>query len=259
MAMGGVMPQQPVANVPPPGFGGPGASGAAADLIRNLLTTPRPGGLAGLRGAQTATQQTRPNFSEGIAGVASKAEERGVKVYQEREHYNEWEFVYDYRQDASMAGVMGMGGPAGNLNPAQPGLGPSNTLQVDPSRTVPVPGVAGFPGMMPGGDQQPGGALPFAQPAPAPPLPGDPAATTPYGQQPGQPATNSPTGARTPNRRNSQRRGSPPLPGMPIYPGANPNQQILTPGAIPPYGVPGQQPAPTDPNQAAPGGNQQQP
>ena len=240
------------ANVPPPGFGAAGVGGSAADLIRNLLTTPRPGGLAGLRGAQGAAQQNRPNFSEGIAGVASKVEERGIKVYNEQEFYNQWEFVYDYRQDTSLAGIPGAGGPGpvGNLNPAQPGLGPGGTIQIDPSQTVPVPGMPGFPGMMPGAEQPAAGGSAFPQqPAPPPPLPGtspfEPApGVYPYGQPPGQPGA-SPYARPTPADRNSRRRRNlpPPLPGQPIYPGgANPNQPILTPGDPSPSDVPTQPP-----------------
>jgi len=248
------------ANVPPPGFGAAGVGGSAADLIRNLLTTPRPNGLAGLRAAQGAAQQNRPNFSEGIAGVASKVEERGIKVYNDHEFYNEWEFVYDYRQDATMAGIPGVGpqqGAVGNLNPNQPGLGPGGTLQVDPSQTVPVPGAAGVPGVLPG-TGQPAGTDPFQQPPAAPPAPGvspyDPATgIPPYGQQPGQPGTTPYIPA---DRNSRRRRGSPPpLPGLPIYPGAgqSPNQPILTPGQ--PFEVPGE--PPVDPNQLPPSGQEQ--
>ena len=170
--MVGGMPQAAApSNVPPNGFGSPGAGRSAADLIRNLLTTPRPGGLAGVRGAQGVTQ-AQPVFAEGIAGVASKVEQRGVKVYNEREQYNEWEFVYDYRQDASMAGAMGGAGQAGNINPSQPGLGTGGSLQIDPSQGVPVPAVAGFPGVgqpgQPVAGQPTDGANPYAQPAGVP-------------------------------------------------------------------------------------------
>jgi hypothetical protein len=248
------------ANVPPAGFGSPAMGTSAADLIRNLLTTPRPGGLAGLRGAQA--QSNQPSFAEGIAGVASKVEQRGIKVYNEREYYNEWEFVYDYRQDATMAGLMGGAGQPGNINPGQPGLTPGGTLQIDPSQGVPVPAISGFPGMAPGATQpgvaQPAdGSNPYPQPVGAPPLPGtspfDPA-TGAY-PQPGQPVT-TPT---TPERSSRRRRGSPPpLPGQPIYPAGVPNQPPLVPGQPLPFGVPAQPPA--DPNQpAAPQGEQQQP
>jgi hypothetical protein len=39
----------------------------------------------------------------GIAGVASKFEGAGIKVYGDRTKYNEWEFIYDVRKDPSTA------------------------------------------------------------------------------------------------------------------------------------------------------------
>jgi hypothetical protein len=254
----------------PAGMGGipqqgqPGSPGrSAADLIRNLLTTPRPGGLAGLRGAQNAAQGNRPSFAEGIAGVASKVEERGVKVYNERELYNEWEFVYDYRQDASLAGIPGAGaGGAGNLNPGQPGLGPGGSLQIDPSQTGVTPGM---PGMMPGA-MVPGAApgdgtqqqIPYPQmpgaPQPAGSSPFDPVTGAPYPQA-DQPA--QPTGTERSNRGTRRLRYPVPLPGQPIYPGGanDPTQPTTTPGQ--PFGLP--QPPSPDPNQpqASPDNGQQ--
>jgi type II secretory pathway pseudopilin PulG len=92
--MGGVSPYpiQPGANGTPVGFPQPGTvagqGNAAADMIRNILTTPRPGGMPqGMAGAQT--------IGGGIAGVASNAEGEGVKVYNDRTLYQEWEFIYD--------------------------------------------------------------------------------------------------------------------------------------------------------------------
>jgi hypothetical protein len=266
--MVGGMPQAAApSNVPPNGFGSPGAGRSAADLIRNLLTTPRPGGLAGVRGAQGVTQ-AQPVFAEGIAGVASKVEQRGVKVYNEREQYNEWEFVYDYRQDASMAGAMGGAGQAGNINPSQPGLGTGGSLQIDPSQGVPVPAVAGFPGVgqpgQPVAGQPTDGADPYAQPAGVPPLPG----TSPFDPASGaypQPAA-TPTTAR-PNSNSRRRASPPPLPGQPLYPTGTPNQQFpgqpgLVPGQLAPFGAQNQPTAGTpDPNQntTPQDGTQQQP
>jgi hypothetical protein len=253
-----------------PQAGGPPAGPAgrsAADLIRNLLTTPRPGGLAGLRQAQGgATPGNQPSFAEGIAGVASKVEERGVKVYQEREYYNEWEFVYDYRQDASLAGIPGAGGAMGNINPAQPGLGPGGSLQIDPSQGVPVPGMPGgvaAPGAMPGAApadgtaQQPQNPYPQAPGVPPPPgtSPFDPNTGVAY-PDPNQPP--QPGGTDPSNRRTRRLRYPVPLPGQPINPGMNdPTQPTTAPGQpANPFGLP----PPPDPNQpgASPDNNGQQ-
>ena len=81
------------------------ASGTPA-VIHQLLTSPRSGGLAG-----TSTAQGRPvgvpTFLRGIAGVASKSEAVGIKVYKGKELHSEWEFVYDYRKDQSLRGQAG--------------------------------------------------------------------------------------------------------------------------------------------------------
>lgn len=109
----------------------PTPSNQALDMIRRILTTPRPGGLTGV-------QSGGMQIGGGLAGVASKAEEEGIKVYNERTAYNEWEFVYDIRKDAAKAAAMGMSGAPGN-----PGTGIGTG-----SGTGPVPGPG--PGIPPG-------------------------------------------------------------------------------------------------------------
>jgi hypothetical protein len=52
--------------------------------------------LAAIQQANSAGGQ---QIGGGIAGVASKLEAEGIKVYNDRTKYNEWEFVYDFRQD----------------------------------------------------------------------------------------------------------------------------------------------------------------
>ena len=41
----------------------------------------------------------------GIAGVASTVERTGIKIYNEKEKYNEWEFLYDLTKDKTGAGA----------------------------------------------------------------------------------------------------------------------------------------------------------
>jgi hypothetical protein len=86
-------PTTPGANGPAPQFGQPGTTAgapnnSAADLIRNILTTPRPGGMP----TQAGVGQT---VGGGLAGVASTSEGEGVKVYNDRSLYAEWEFIFD--------------------------------------------------------------------------------------------------------------------------------------------------------------------
>lgn len=164
----GVAFQQPVADgqqaaAPNQQPGTPGAPGqppaAAADLIRNILTTPRPApgstpatidqngnavnapftvgmgtGVSVPTGAQSPGAQSSGGQANnatttgasptaagstgtpapqgmggqviggGFAGVASKAERDGIKIYNERTAYNEWEFVYDMSKDPARGG-----------------------------------------------------------------------------------------------------------------------------------------------------------
>ena len=81
------------------------AGSGAREMINRLLTTPRAPG-APIGGAQGAAA-TPQVFERGIAGVASQAEGSGVKVYNGREAYVEWEFVYDYRKDREGLGGTG--------------------------------------------------------------------------------------------------------------------------------------------------------
>ena len=129
---------QGVSGANPSGFGQPGmgtgqpGSNAAAAMIQNLLTQPRsmPGsqGLAGSAGSQITAGS--------IAGVASKVEKRGIKIYNERDKYNEWEFIYDFSKDRTGGGQLANMMGAGQAGQLQPGQQPTNT-----------PGFGGQPGM----------------------------------------------------------------------------------------------------------------
>jgi len=108
-------------------------------MIQQILTTPRPGGLAGITGTATGG-----GIGGGIAGVASTYEAEGIKVYNDRTKYNEWEFIYDYREDqaararaaAGAAGVGSqrnpLGGPVGSTPPTQ-GFGSRGGFGSSPS------------------------------------------------------------------------------------------------------------------------------
>jgi hypothetical protein len=63
-------------------------------------------------------------FGGGIAGVASTAEGEGVKVYNDRTLYQEWEFIFDPSKQKQIPNpnATGLGGtPAGNMNSPMPG------------------------------------------------------------------------------------------------------------------------------------------
>jgi type II secretory pathway pseudopilin PulG len=66
----------------------------------------------------------------GIAGVASKAEFEGIKVYRKHTKYNEWEFIYDPRNDPSTpAGRQAMMGFPPGVGAKPPGSGGINQKQ----------------------------------------------------------------------------------------------------------------------------------
>ncbi len=66
---------------------------AAANMLQQMLTQPRPGGLAGLGQGQGTV------IGGGMAGVASQMDAEGLMVYNDRTNYKEWEFVYDPTKD----------------------------------------------------------------------------------------------------------------------------------------------------------------
>jgi hypothetical protein len=105
---------------------------AAAKMIGDLLTTPRPGGMPqGNPGAQT--------IGGGIAGVATTAEGEGVKVYNDRTLYQEWEFIFDPSKQKIIPNpnAAGAGGtPANRMNQGtqSPGTGFGTQTGPQPGR-----------------------------------------------------------------------------------------------------------------------------
>lgn len=90
---------------------------AAASMIQQILTTPRANPM------QAGAQGGNQTIGGGIAGVASVLELEGIKVYNDRTAYNEWEFVYDLSKEAAKAaasgGQAGIPGAPGQQQPAQ--------------------------------------------------------------------------------------------------------------------------------------------
>jgi len=167
--------QQPGQQQPgQPPIGGP--PGAAASLINQILTTPRPGGLNGFGGVQPATVDQNGNpvpganaagatgglinpanpvagntgtalapmagqtIGGGIAGVATKLEQDGIKSYRDRTAYNEWEFVYDITKDTTRGGgaQQQTGTQTQNGAPTSPNTAPAASGSTTPSSTTPA-------------------------------------------------------------------------------------------------------------------------
>lgn len=126
-----------------PGVAAAGGTGSSADSgsqrtaqSSSFGSSPQPSsGIFGSSGGLTG--QT---FGGGpIIGVASTSEKRSVKAFNDKDHYNEWEFIYDPTMDRGglikgpyVPSQVGLGGVvptgAGGLNP-QGGFGQSPTGQ----------------------------------------------------------------------------------------------------------------------------------
>jgi hypothetical protein len=104
-----------------PAAGGPGGTpNPAVQMINDMLTRP--------------TNQNPPNaavntgIAGGIAGVASTYSAPSIKVYKERQKYNEWEFVFEMAQPRRI-----------NFNGNPLGNNPSNTPTQNPPLTPAQP------------------------------------------------------------------------------------------------------------------------
>ena len=154
--------QTPAPSLPQPGTVGPNP---AASMINNLLTNPQQAPVPAPAGGQ--------QFGGGIAGVASKSENRSIMVYNDRTQYNEWEFIFDISKQRLVQNPFGnlFGTPAANSGP---GVG---------SPGFSAPPVAG-PGASPAASVGFGLGLGSLASAPSPPSPAS--GTSPLGANPAQ-------------------------------------------------------------------------
>lgn len=133
---------QPVAPPPVPAGQPPPAGNEALRMIQNQLTRPTPQTTIVRQGSGQQGQQ-QGTLAGGLAGVASTLDLEGIRVYNDRTNYKEWEFLADLnkirgggaRQQGSgpqgqpgMQGAPGFGGFGGQggrpgAQQGQPGLG----------------------------------------------------------------------------------------------------------------------------------------
>jgi type II secretory pathway pseudopilin PulG len=107
-----------------------------------------PAGPAGSASNPLSTDQlTGKTFGGGaIVGVSVPSQKQSLKEFQQKDHYNEWQFVYDPTMDPTTRGALGTAGGLGGanpggLNPQQPGgLNPAQPGGLNPS---PNPGSSG--------------------------------------------------------------------------------------------------------------------
>ncbi|MBL8242389.1 MAG: hypothetical protein JNM66_33495 [Bryobacterales bacterium] len=119
----------------------------ATAMIQQILTRPNPQGLANIQGGMNAGT----GMGGGIAGVASKYDAEGIKIYKEKTNYKEWEFVYDPTKDqkGQQGQIPGqIPGQVPGQIPTGQGAGPTGGFGTSPT--------GGFGGQQ-GGFGQPGG------------------------------------------------------------------------------------------------------
>jgi len=125
----------------------------------------QPSGSSSIQPGPTSTTQMSSTFSSGgtvpggMMGVVSKSKEESIRLYQGRNHYNEWTFLFVNQAPAGGApgGGRGVpGGPGGQPFPGRGGTGPGGT-------GVPGRGGPGTFGVPPGGGR---GVGPGGQPFP---------------------------------------------------------------------------------------------
>ncbi len=134
-----------------PGFPNPGATtgqaNQAAGMINSILTSPRPGGLAGIQ-----SQAGVSGGGVGIAGVASTLDADSIMEYADHTNYSEWEFIYDGRWQPPADPRQGNGGTAvsqmGNMSGSSP---PGSAIG------TPIGAQGAQPGQSPMGGQPPVG------------------------------------------------------------------------------------------------------
>jgi hypothetical protein len=181
-----------------PGRPGAAAQNPAAQMIMDSLTRPRPGGLNNVPGAPGLT------VGGGIAGVATTFEGESIKIYNERQNYNEWEFIYDIKNDKRIARQMGM--PQGN----QPGQPLTGQPGAPPGVGNPAPGFPSFPTV-----GSPAVGNPAGNPGLGNPAMGNPGLGNP-GMSPGMISQPVPSpGARQSPGTGSPQTGYPAPPGFP--------------------------------------------
>lgn len=111
----------------------------------------------------------------GLTGVASKSKEKSIRLYNGRNHYNEWVFVYQPQIQAPGAGAPGVGVPGRGGQPIDPfgrgGAGQRGRGQNPPGGRPGGPGFPNGPQRGPGGrDTNPfsPGVTPFSPQQPGP-------------------------------------------------------------------------------------------
>jgi type II secretory pathway pseudopilin PulG len=122
---------------------------------------PQPGGTSGRTGGPGIGGAQGP--VGGVMGVMSKSKDLSIKIYNGRQHYNEWAFVYVAQVQAPGAGAPGAGIPGRGTGPGRGGPQPPGTNPFGPG----IGGERGRGGNR-GGPPQPPGGRGFGPPTTSP-------------------------------------------------------------------------------------------
>ena len=140
----------------------PGGRGTPSGGVGSSLGGfgPAPAGITPSGSSSAFGSTTVPG---GMIGVVSKSKDESIRLYQGRNHYNEWTFIYVNQQPGGGPGGQGRpGGPGGRGTPGGPGRGTGSTPSPFPFGG---PGGPGGPGRGVGPGTGPGrGAPPIGVP-----------------------------------------------------------------------------------------------
>jgi type II secretory pathway pseudopilin PulG len=171
---------------------GPAGRGSGLTTTPSTPTTPNgPGTAPGTTQPSTSQPSSRGGLAPigsqpggiggslaGVAGVTSKSKEQSIRLYNGRNHYNEWAFMYTPQLQPGQTGTSPPGVLSGPQRGQQPGVGPGGRGQPgtdpfgrgrgnDPGQRGPSP----FgPGQSPFGPGNPPGGRGFGPGAPAQPI-----------------------------------------------------------------------------------------
>jgi len=154
--------QQMGAQTPVSGDSGNPSSSSPSDTAGNSNS---PGSSSSSSSSSSGSGFNGPTFGGGpILGVASTSKAKSIRVFYEKNHYNDWLFIYVPQADRGglLTGPVNPGMPSGNLGGVAPGV------------------AGGLPGQAPGLGPHVG--QPQSLPTPPPQEPGQ----TPPPQDPGQ-------------------------------------------------------------------------
>ena len=140
-----------------PGQGGQTVGGRAGQPAQGGRGgAPASGFGAGSTGASTSSSGfSSTNVPGGMMGVVSKSKEESIRLYQGRNHYNEWTFLFVNQQPGGPGGRGQPGGPGGRGQPGagggRDGRGGSGTFGAPGGGVGPGRGGRGAPTGVPGG------------------------------------------------------------------------------------------------------------